>query len=1353
MNSTGIHARFKSNLSISSANIQTSRAVKFMGAASAVACAIALTSAAAAQSVPGACAAPSPLASGSTILCVSPDPIAGPVLSPEGDGVEDLTVVVGSATQATTLTAGTADAAVNITGSGDQTVNVVNVGSVIDGGTGTGVSISVSSGGTGDLTVNSEGTISGGDYGVSAINNGSGGISITTADVSSGEGIGIDALRNSSAVGDIVIDSTAGAVFGQEQGISASNGSRGGRVSITTADVTSTNGQAIRVFSRGDEGDAGDIVVNTVAGTVTAYGEGISVVNRTDGSVSITTADVVSEGDDAIYVRSGYGGEDNSTGRGGDIVINTVAGTVTGGNSGIAVLNGGAGGVSITTADVVGNDGAGIYVRSGYGGEGEARGGDIVINTEAGSITGHYDGIFVEQDGPGGVSITTANVEGIDYSGIAVFAGSASGDIVINTEAGTVTGYYNGIYVDSDGDGAISITTADVVSFDSDGIEVDSDSGEGGAITINSVAGTVTGDSDAVRVDVNGTGTISITTADVVGLGGDGIDVDSDSNYGGLITINSLAGTVRGDDNGIEVDSYSSGISIRTADVFADSTGIAVTLGESGAFDSAGDVVINTEAGSITGGEAGIAVENNGTGGVFITTADVTGGEAGVAAVSYWNSAGITINTVSGTVVGGEYGIRAADYGGAISITTADVTGGDVGESSGFGILAISQGEAEGSITIDSRAGTVTGGAIGILAYGLGGGTVTITSGDVTGGAIGIAAVTGLSSEGGIVINSVGTVSGEQYGIYAEAGSGDIVITANNVTSAGVAISATNEAPVMYSRAIAPVEGAGSLLVNTTGTVVGGSAGILLTNAGAGRSTVNNSGTVSATDGPAILALGAPATINNGGTINGFVTLTDGDDVFNNTGTFNAGAGNDFGAGTDVFNNSGTVAVTSQAGLDLAGLEGFNNSGLVDLRNGQTGTVLTLPGDYVGSGNALLAVDVENLPSGATTDFLVITGAATGQTGIVVNVLGSAGNELGLENLVLVSAGAGSTASAFTVATGLEEQGFLRIGVKFDEAANNYVLVLGPSLAAQRTSLYAEGMRNLWYKTADSWSRHMASVRNTPVEPGATYWISAVGEFTERDNMRSIAFNDSIEIHDLGYNQDYFGAQLGVDLNGGQGFTFGVTGGYLSSAQKFNASSDQVKYNAVNVGAYAGFTNGIVFANALAKYDRVWADARSIGGRFNETLEGGVYGVRGEVGLTFGDAANSFYAEPAVSLSYIQSNLDRLANAQGSVDFDEDEGLLGKVGARVGYAGFTGTSLYLGANLVREFAGNDRIDLQTGGRDFSLSNFAERNYAETMVGVNLGDPSGVASGVFELGYSDGGDRKGFGGSATINFKF
>ncbi len=49
-------------------------------------------------------------------------------------------------------------------------------------------------------------------------------------------------------------------------------------------------------------------------------------------------------------------------------------------------------------------------------------------------------------------------------------------------------------------------------------------------------------------------------------------------------------------------------------------------------------------------------------------------------------------------------------------------------------------------------------------------------------------------------------------------------------------------------------------------------------------------------------------------------------------------------------------------------------------------------------------------------------------------------------------------------------------------------------------------------------------------------------------------------ITDTGYQQDYFGGQIGLDIAGGSGerggFAAGLTGGYISSSQNFPDSLD-----------------------------------------------------------------------------------------------------------------------------------------------------------------------------------------------------
>ncbi len=117
--------------------------------------------------------------------------------------------------------------------------------------------------------------------------------------------------------------------------------------------------------------------------------------------------------------------------------------------------------------------------------------------------------------------------------------------------------------------------------------------------------------------------------------------------------------------------------------------------------------------------------------------------------------------------------------------------------------------------------------------------------------------------------------------------------------------------------------------------------------------------------------------------MNGRIDLTANADTFANnaTGRFNATGVSDFGLGTDTFNNVGVLTAFSSA--TFTGLEAFNNTGLIDLRDGATGDILTLTGTtFTGGAGSQLGLDVSLATN--TSDRLVI-GAAAGSTSLLLN--------------------------------------------------------------------------------------------------------------------------------------------------------------------------------------------------------------------------------------------------------------------------------------------------------------------------------------------------------------------------------
>lgn len=352
-------------------------------------------------------------------------------------------------------------------------------------------------------------------------------------------------------------------------------------------------------------------------------------------------------------------------------------------------------------------------------------------------------------------------------------------------------------------------------------------------------------------------------------------------------------------------------------------------------------------------------------------------------------------------------------------------------------------------------------------------------------------------------------------------------------------------------------------------------------------------------------------------------------------------------------------------------------------------------------------------------------------------------------------------ATAFSLSPTQVDQGLIQYQIVYNPTTFGYSLVATPGVGVFRTALYAQSARNLWLQSGDAWSGHMRELRdnvaaNGPGGAGGRVWGQIIGQVEQRTNNRSFAFNGLTQTANLGFKQDYFGGQLGLDFGGPAGesaFAFGVSGGYLNSTLNIAQSADRVNFDAVNGGVYASYAGGIFFVNALAKYDYYWGRVRNTAGRFSQRLKGAVYGGKGEVGFRFG---KTIWLEPAASVSYTHSDVDDFGTANGTFNFDDQDGVRGRGGARIGYTTDIGTakvSFYGGGNYVHEFKGRDRVRFISGGQTVAFTNGRGRDYGEGTLGVNIGSDQGKVSGFFEGRYADGGDYQGYGGRAGMRFRF
>lgn len=569
----------------------------------------------------------------------------------------------------------------------------------------------------------------------------------------------------------------------------------------------------------GDTGQSlsGSPLAVTTSDTFAIDVSGSAVTLNGEGGITFDTPD-----DWVGYITgSGYGIEANNN-EGGNILITTTGGAVTGTNgAGIRLDNGDDEGlestITVTTGNVIGVQEA-IQVENNSSG---FLGSNVTINTVAGAVLSSGDkGIQVEnygesETGTSNISITTGNVTG-DEEGIEVLnLGYAFGDtnVIVNTVAGVVTG-------GTDHDGILVRT-----GYYGDGYVYSAASVTGSA-NVEITTGTVTGGDDGIGVQHYATAldnsniTITTTAGAVTGTAADGIEVTSfaTAQQIGNTNITVTTGNVTGANDGIDIAQF--GEAAGSSNIFV---------------DTRGGVVVGTNG-------TGIEIDNYGQAGqgttdVTVFTGIVTGGDYGIRVYSDGDGpAGSNVAiTSTGAVFATEYdGIRALQQGFSeegsanLTITTADVTspGGNgitalVGrpiqeiESPGMLqqpevpinldyngpiiILPSSGGLTGNTIVIDTTGGTVTAGdeeAYGILAASYGfsrdGTSITIDTAAVTGGDVGVQAVNfGVSTMGNtdVTIDTTeGDVSGGNQGIvagnlaYSQDGTANLSVTTGNVT-------------------------------------------------------------------------------------------------------------------------------------------------------------------------------------------------------------------------------------------------------------------------------------------------------------------------------------------------------------------------------------------------------------------------------------------------------------------------------------------------------------------------------------------------------------------------------------------
>ena len=772
---------------------------------------------------------------------------------------------------------------------------------------------------------------------------------------------------------------------------------------------------------------------------------------------------IVSKGNlTSVYEAVGIWGEMFTTTRPSDAVLKDMTITSTGdidvGGTGIyarAKVQGGVrtpgaetGDIIITSTGAVNGDSrAGIYAYSQGGGI------DITSNGKVSSESG--DAIWARTESTSGV--TRIDSTGALYAGgdaIKAYSYAAvditsDGDIEAG-EDGIDADSYEDVKVVSTGDieaGDSGIDaygeTSDVYVYSSGAIQA---AGEGG-YGIRAFSG---GDAS---VYVKSVGPVTASDANATGIYA-GL-ADSSNNNDEVRVVSSGAVTAGG-----------KGIYARVVegdgDVFIDSSGAVAGVSEAGVgiLGQAyyGDVTITSE-GDVSGGAVGIMAYSYDGDVAIYSTGGVNGVTAGAVGIDAGSENGVVSIvskgpiSVSGEVVSGEgvRGIRASSFNRVVVNSAGAVT---AKGASSFGIEAFS---SSNDVEIYSS-GTVTAGGTGVSG-GAGtenSGNVTITSiGDVAGAAgYGIRA----KAQGGdVTVTSDGAVSGAKAaifayaeydsresgdydysynysGLYAATAGGELTIP--TVTTSAINASAENgegesgDITIVSNgdltatgedgdavRVVSGFDNSSNLVTISAGSVVtGGSgdgAGVRFTGGGTNR--LENSGTITALSGVAIVGGDGAEEIVNTGALIGSVSLGAGNDRVEISGagdisdasSFDGGEGDDtfrlattrdgaFAGGTvnnfEVFEMAGTgtwsligdhafATSTDILGgvLDLQGtlssLTVANSGGSLAVGGVGTAGIATIDGDYAQKAGGDLMVDLD-LESGEG-DLLTVFGTAS----------------------------------------------------------------------------------------------------------------------------------------------------------------------------------------------------------------------------------------------------------------------------------------------------------------------------------------------------------------------------------------
>lgn len=922
------------------------------------------------------------------------------------------------------------------------------------GNTSDGIHITNAASGTG-ITISAHSTISGGRKGIYTKNDGSGGTTITlSGKVTATVNAGVHAIDNGAGNLTISSDSSEGISAAGNIGVLASKTGTGNLVVHVAGPIVAVNGiQTTNASS--------DTSITATGGITAGNNFSIFAAGSNSGALSIVTSGTVS-GNSGIFAQ----------GRGTNLTIAVENVTSRGASDAISARNYGNGDTRVTTTGTISGGGAGIGLN--------AQGGNSVFVTAQGTVTGATNGISINMRNSGSANLTTnENVTGNQYAGIKVYSQLATGTTVSIDASGDVTGARQGLFVQNTGSGGVTVSVSgNLLGRSLYGMRARNYTGGGLSITTE---GNITGGVTGLIVKNTGDAeTVVNASGNIVSRNGHGFVLTDESNagttvnIGGAITSSGTDATTSAASDGALINIKGGALTFSAQSISAAGHGIVVKN-----TTSSGSQTFNI-SGAVTGSAGhGISLSNESSGDFSVTTSgNITAGAGHGVQATISSVSVVTVKSLGEIQANGANfnGINVSTEGGAtLNVTTS----GGIISQEGAGIVLNSTGTGDVGVVVTTGSSGVFGSiGVGIHVKNAGGGSVTVDAKSL---------VTGRRTRTGANNISIGN---EGILVENDASGANVSVSATAVTSSGHAIHASNLGAGTTSvsttgvilggtdgiRAYAGSTSATTLAVNTSGSVTGSSGiGIFAHNKGSGLLTVSTTGAIVGGSGDGIHALsessGVTVVVNTvrGETegieayskIGGSVSVTATGNIVGRTGTGIRAVANGESvvvSGTSV--SGGVTGVEVKNGgigaidINLTGaIRGVGMDG-VYAYNSASGTNLTinLSGQVTAGSDGTEAAKAEgksegiqaiNMGSGATS--VTVRGAVTGgnhgillsnsgtDVTLVAGTISSANHGVEVDNK-----GSGSTSLTFTGAL----RGTKSHGITFSGGANTTTLSL-----------------------------------------------------------------------------------------------------------------------------------------------------------------------------------------------------------------------------------------------------------------------------------------------------------------------